>query len=141
VGTAEFYQQYKKIEKNGGFNQKLARNPIYQVHPSAIYTSRLIDTTSIKSFLKSQNLQVIDGKIYSGLLSVDSFKPLYSRNNVAENSNELNIFSRNSSLGDLTGNTKRQLSLETQNKTFQEETKSLKLDEIMSEPAEINNYN
>jgi hypothetical protein len=111
--------------------------PIYQI---AIYTSRLLDTKSIKSFLKSQNLRVIGGKIYSRLLSMESVSRGFDKVDKLSKSKEKKYLTREQEF-DITNRiptsefTKelakriRTLSLEEENQ--QKENKSIKLVELM----------
>ncbi|MCE8162864.1 MAG: protein kinase [Candidatus Moeniiplasma glomeromycotorum] len=82
-------------------------------------------------FPESQSIQEISNQ-FSSLSSTDSFNPFYPKNNIVEFDNKIENL--------ITG-TKRQLSLETQVKTNQGDSKSIKLgEEITTEPTDIDNY-
>ncbi|CAG8526034.1 3291_t:CDS:2, partial [Racocetra persica] len=117
---------------NGGFNQSTSY-PVYQIHPSAIYTSSLLDTERLRSLLRTRYSQKVNNE-YGGSKNVElDLNLLEFDGNDQTSTNEYT---------ELTTNFKRQLSLESQTKTNQGETKQPKLTEILeccSEPMPINN--
>jgi hypothetical protein len=137
---------------------KVISDSNYQIHPSAVYTSRLLN---FKNLPEPQNSQEVNDKFYSLPLSTDSldsleikFRDIFTNPNNSDLTNELDIdfgtTTNNNSftkeIKDLTDSTKRQLSLNTQINTTQEKNKLSKISkeegfsqpqEYYSEPIEI----
>ncbi|CAG8483090.1 7399_t:CDS:2 [Scutellospora calospora] len=127
--NTEFVQQFKEREQ---FLNNLT-SVDYKVHPSAVYTSRLLD---FKNLPKPQNSKEINEQFYS------QFCPIGSRQV------DLEIpasFGQLNSDQELANRTKRQLSLDSQTKTNQGESKQQKVFEEQSyqtaEPMEIDKSN
>ena len=156
--STEFYQQYEKVTEFNKNLPKVISDSNYQIHPSAVYTSRLLN---FKNLPEPQNSQEVNDKFYSLPLSTDSldsleikFRDIFTNPNNSDLTNELDIdfgtTTNNNSftkeIKDLTDSTKRQLSLNTQINTTQEKNKLSKISkeegfsqpqEYYSEPIEI----
>jgi serine/threonine protein kinase len=160
---SEFYQQYQKVKREFGKNKTPSFS--YKTHPQAIYTSRLLD---FKNLPEPQNSEEVNKQFYNSLTSSGSLDSLnFNWKNVANaegylNSNDLtlaiepsgeyhsqdldfdievntNSATQETSQG-LANGVKRQLSLESQTKTNQGETKQFKIvenSEYQTEPMSI----
>ena len=64
----EFTKQLREVEEHNKTLPETITKPTYQIHPSAVYTSRWIDTSSLKSFSQSQNSEKINNIILCLLL-------------------------------------------------------------------------
>ncbi|MCE8162881.1 MAG: serine/threonine-protein kinase [Candidatus Moeniiplasma glomeromycotorum] len=137
----EFYRQYQKVKKREKWakeesNRILLKMSDFLNNPEK-FTSKLLPTKEIIKMLSNSQKFVSEEEI----CSLDLYEPLYKRNNMAENSIELDIdlVSNDSTQEKLTERIKRKLSLET--KTDHSSSKSPRLsEELTTEPLEINNY-
>ncbi|CAI2190212.1 3863_t:CDS:2 [Funneliformis geosporum] len=128
-----FAQQYQKVKDDFDVFYR-----IYQIYPTAITTSKMIDTKEItqklQSYQASKDLE----------LDINNFDELNLQEECAKQSSKATGISkhyvRKRQSTDLAIKSKRQLSLESQTKTAQEKTKLIKATkepEYQSEPMEI----
>jgi ribulose 1,5-bisphosphate carboxylase large subunit-like protein len=113
-----------------------------EVHPQAIYTSRLLDC---KNLPEPQNSKEINDWFYSSKIKDYSLElKLQNTTDNSEVTNELDInIEPGMSTEELANRTKRQLSLNSQTNIYQEKTKLTRVEEnkeIQEEPMEIDSY-
>lgn len=59
----EFYRQYKEVEEFNKVLPESINKPAYKIHPSAVYTSRLLDFKNLPQLQSSLKINYIDDEI------------------------------------------------------------------------------
>ncbi|MCE8163176.1 MAG: protein kinase [Candidatus Moeniiplasma glomeromycotorum] len=135
--NTEFTQQVEETES--GY-----KNSPYRIHPKTITTSRLIDTRKITELVSSRmssldlsNTFLTYNNYHSTELDFD-IETGVKKDDYQTQELELDInIEPTNSMESLVDRTKRQLSLETQTKTNQGDSKSVRLKEPVEEPKQM----